>query len=305
MRSNLKLRVKIDKKSEATEASMRFINCFDKPAFFRASIYDYHHKRLEEFVTKKIQREIQPLSSQDIKKIMEKYTNWEYIIFGGLFFDGFVSGDLEIYNKEYSEFLWMTTTSSGYDTLINNPVAQKRLFLTLEKIVKMLDPGVIVLNTSIDAISGWFEYHRDPYVFCTDNILENEYIDEIKQILQRDELIELIEKYSDGIIRGNEGIGVIRAPGGRAESGSYGSYIYPRYFIRKEIRARGLKLKPGITERTITEALRTRPDIMRKLGIIDDAIYKRVEEAGELTEKAVLEILPEDMLKNLGFKNND
>ena len=169
----------------------------------------------------------------------------------------------------------------------------------MEKMAKNLDPKFIIVGaeTRRDDLSAMFEYHRDPYVFCIDfefignididEVLRSESLKEIKQILPREELLELIEKHSDGIIKGREGIGVIR----NNLDFEFVAYMYPRYFIRKELRRRGVKLKPGRTENLFINDLRTVPKAMKDIGFIDEELCGRIEEAKGIVKEKVQEKL--------------
>ena len=120
----------------------------------------------------------------------------------------------------------------------------------------------------------WAEYCKEPYLFCfepplfphilifgyndqrvdklfTDFIRNKDVIaklEEIKEVMSRDELTDFIKKYSGQIKYSGKivesddgGIGILK--------NEYPQAAYPRYFIRRELRKRGIKLEEGLAEK--------------------------------------------------------
>ncbi len=192
----------------------------------------------------------------------------------------------------------------------------EKLYMLLKNVVSKFDPLMVFMGPSTvgDDLSWWFEYYRDPYLFCIepleDEIPEfifhentNKRVEELKEILQRNELLKILEENSDIVIKGTKGIGVIRNVYELTDMAGYLPYIRPRYHIRKELRRRALRLKPGLTEEMVLEGLRKRPDEMRKLDVIDDELYKRIEETKNNVKKDIFGMLPKDILADLGYSD--
>lgn len=175
----------------------------------------------------------------------------------------------------YNKLVWHSNISrreDGYYNGTDGKCINDKLFSAVEKSLQIFKPKFALL----DDISGeitkcWFEYHSDPYMFCLEPEIEfdarhnftgsyknektlNAKLAEIKKALPREKLIELLKKHSDKIfINMDGGVGVFRNLSGRASPGSYGSEVYPRFFIRKAVRAAGVSLDDGAPEKSAKE----------------------------------------------------
>lgn len=110
------------------------------------------------------------------------------------------------------------------------------------------------------------EYYQDPYLFCLEPPLFNYYnfdevkyvneffhngklfskLNEIKRVMSRDELVGIIKKYSKKMIESDDGgIGIFK--------NEYPQAAYPRYFIRRELRKRGIQVEDGLAEQYAKE----------------------------------------------------
>lgn len=104
------------------------------------------------------------------------------------------------------------------------------------------------------------EYYGDPYLFCVEpplfdggfdpkkfchEFLYNKDVisklNEIKKVMSREELIKIIKKYSKKIIESDDGgVGILKI---KIQG------VYPRYFIRRELRKMGIYLEEGLAEK--------------------------------------------------------
>ncbi len=106
------------------------------------------------------------------------------------------------------------------------------------------------------------EYYNNPYFFCVEPSLGPSYSDydvsflndktvlaklaEIKKVMSRSELLSLIQKHSKELtVNNGAGVGVLKDIGSDP--------VHPRYFIRKELRKRGVKLEDGYAEKYARE----------------------------------------------------
>ncbi|MFH1664122.1 MAG: hypothetical protein ABH986_04930 [archaeon] len=144
-----------------------------------------------------------------------------------------------------------------------------------------------------------YEYHSDPYYFCLEAVdytdekykaeenlflkEKNKKIEEIKKVLPKEELFELIKKYSDKTIEQNNNLIVIRD--GSKYPYKIANDVYPRYFIRKELRKRGIKLKEGEAEKWFKKGLVIWPERTKEAGLISQEIYDKIKKAKEEVEK--------------------
>lgn len=116
----------------------------------------------------------------------------------------------------------------------------------------------------------WAEYYKDPFLFCLEpplfisgekkddldrffnDFIRNKNViaklNEIKKVMSRDKLIDLIKKYSGQIKYSGKfvesddgGVGILK--------NDYPQAAYPRYFIRRELRKRGIQLEDGLAEK--------------------------------------------------------
>lgn len=112
------------------------------------------------------------------------------------------------------------------------------------------------------------EYYNDPYLFCVEPpmfrpgafeqadhdaliaFLNDKStiakLDEIKKVLGRSELVEIISQHVEKMVEDNDGgVGVLKGKGIQA--------CYPRYFVRQELRRRGIQLPEGLAEKYAAE----------------------------------------------------
>ncbi len=112
------------------------------------------------------------------------------------------------------------------------------------------------------------EYYQNPYLFCVEPPLsdyhfsDDSYIKafydflrgdelttklaEVENVMSRSELVEIIRQHVEKVIESDDGgIGVLKGTGVQA--------CYPRYFIRQELRRRGVQLKDGLSEQYAKE----------------------------------------------------
>ena len=117
------------------------------------------------------------------------------------------------------------------------------------------DPGVYMYEA---------EYYRNPYFFCAEqpvfrssgfnpkfliNFLHDKglaaKLAEIETKMNRSELVEILGRHSKRVVVGDDGgIGVLK---------DYPLQIYPRFFVRREARRKGIALESGIAEKYGTE----------------------------------------------------
>jgi len=144
-----------------------------------------------------------------------------------------------------------------------------------------------------------YEYHSDHYYFCLEAIdytnekykaeedlflkEKNKKLEEIKKVLPKEELFELIKKYSDKTIEQNKNIIVIRD--GSKYPYKIANNVYPRYFIRKELRKKGIKLKEGEAENWFKKGLVIWPERAKEAGLISQEIYNKIKKTKEEVEK--------------------
>ncbi len=110
------------------------------------------------------------------------------------------------------------------------------------------------------------EYYKNPYLFCiepplfgsgdfnpaqfshdffhrTDIVAK---LAEIEKVMSRSELVAILKKHSEQMVESDDGgIGVFKKSW---------QAVYPRYFVRKEIRKRGLELEEGLAEKYAEES---------------------------------------------------
>ncbi|MBI2581452.1 hypothetical protein HYV85_06660 [Candidatus Woesearchaeota archaeon] len=103
------------------------------------------------------------------------------------------------------------------------------------------------------------EYYQNPYLFCVEpplffsdfspeafhNFLHDgglaAKLAEIEKVMPRDELVELIRKHVEKIVTADDGgVGILK--------NKVPQPSYPRYFIRQELRRRGVQLPDGLAE---------------------------------------------------------
>jgi len=107
------------------------------------------------------------------------------------------------------------------------------------------------------------EYYQNPYLFCIEpplfefNFDDSEFfnfmhdkeiiakLNEIEQVMSRNELIGIIKQYVEKVIESDDGgIGVLKK-GVQA--------CNPRFYIRRELRQKGIKLSDGLAEKYAKE----------------------------------------------------
>jgi hypothetical protein len=119
------------------------------------------------------------------------------------------------------------------------------------------------------------EYYENPYFFCVEpklrkisieerdrlrvgstllhDFLHNKdlesKLEEIKRVMGREELVALLKKYCRKVVLGEHGVGILK----NMTEGHREFYVYPRYFIRKELRKRGVHLDEGLAEKYAKE----------------------------------------------------
>jgi hypothetical protein len=314
MPTGLTFKLWIDRTKDTSSVFKEFVECFDYPEITKIYTLDQNQRVIEELEVNYNEKKFLSLSEVSsflfnldkpwstirawgrfIVPIEEDYISFEknkikvysYFLLGGSTYHYFIKDDFDM--KSYY--------------LVSHEDLIKKLYTILKKIVDKWDPLIVWMGPSTMAdLSWWFEYYRDPYFFCIEppedeipEFLSDENIhkrlDELKEILPREELLKLIEENSDAIIRGKEGIGIIRKSYEKTDFSQYAHYICPRYFIRKELRRRGTKLKPGITEEMILEGLRIRPDALKNIGFVDEEFCRKTEEARRRVEECVREKL--------------
>ncbi len=123
----------------------------------------------------------------------------------------------------------------------------------LKKIIKLknLKMACALSKEVTENISeALFEYYSDPYYFCFELKARYLFLDElkdeinkIKKVLPKKELTELIKKNARKPILIGKGIGILKT-----KYGAYEEPVYPRYFIRKELRKRGMQIEEGKAE---------------------------------------------------------
>jgi hypothetical protein len=165
--------------------------------------------------------------------------------------------DLDDTLKEIDIHFDLFKGEDGEDTY---PIILKNM----KKLIKSLDPqfAAAFTGSAIEERAGdLLEYNIDPYWFTivTTNfkfsLTNKKEIDKIKGVMEPDEIKKFVKKYHGPfkLIEGT-GIGLIKS-----NDCSYSSdevkkrYVYPRYFIRKELRKRGLKLEDGLAEKYAKE----------------------------------------------------
>lgn len=108
------------------------------------------------------------------------------------------------------------------------------------------------------------EYYRNPYLFCVEPPLFNGEFDpkvfysflqdrglaskltEVESVMSRSELVEIIRRNVEKVVVNDDGgVGVLKNKIPQA--------CYPRYFIRRELRRRGVQLSEGVAERYARE----------------------------------------------------
>lgn len=136
------------------------------------------------------------------------------------------------------------------------------------KVSQQLNPVVAVscLEGALGTINELSAmYYSDPYYFALeppgnyrpvirqtleqflrDNKIKKK-LAEIKKVLPLKELVEILRRYSEKVVLGqNGGIGILK---GAAANGPNATYVFPHYFLRQVIRSRGIQLEGGFAEK--------------------------------------------------------
>ena len=113
--------------------------------------------------------------------------------------------------------------------------------------------------------ASFVEYYRDPYFFCVDPVKSEDRffhlkgnqiqltISKAKKLISKGELLSLIKKHSvDSFETLSGGFGCLKIES-ELKQGMGASFVYPRYFIRKELKKRGLKIEDGLPEKYARE----------------------------------------------------
>lgn len=266
------------------------------------------------------------IPSSKIIGILSK-PNWTEAILYDSFIFHFVSSSLGISNDAHGNinFIWKVFNGMNYifsdntigygesERCLKADDAKKILLDAIDNIIKISDPEQIKAYSEYApySISDLFEYNKDPYSFCADNTIEPTGV--FRKVISEIKLTKLIEKFSDGIIKGKTGIGVLRN-----NPDSYSAYARPRYFIRQELRKMGMKIPPGRTEEIVMEGIARNPAEMEKIGVIDEKRRRVIEEImkrelaarpfsasswtrEEFTKNVIKEAFSEKELKEMGL----
>jgi hypothetical protein len=231
------------------------------------------------------------ITKKDLKIILSalKHNKNIYLSFG----DEHLEFDLHLGSLPTIYFYY------NYDKAISKALQKNReeTLKILKESIQKIQPDIAYFGTE-GLTDSEYEYHADPYYFCleaTDYTNKNkpeEYLflkeknkklEEIKKILTKKELFELIKKYSDRTIEINNNLVVIRD--GSRYTHKVASDIYPRYFIRKELRKRGIKLGEGEAEKYFKSEMIIAPHRMKEAGLINQKIYDKIKKAKEEIEK--------------------
>jgi len=124
--------------------------------------------------------------------------------------------------------------------------------------IKEFDPQMLVMLITNDIYNAEYlvEYYTSPTPFTfvdeeTDKISEKE----LASSITPEELKKLVKKYKGPykVLEG-KGIGLLKLEtNSDVHPLEKVRYVYPRYFIRKELRKRGLKFKDGLAEKYAKE----------------------------------------------------
>lgn len=190
----------------------------------------------------------------------------------------YVNFDIRVHNDQ----IWFTTdTPSALTAHSKNTTILMDLFFDLASKLDPLYATDVYVGDISDRLSRIalleieYEYYREPYFFCLEPARGEPYhhdflkdreslkkIEEIKKVLPRSGLVDILKQHATRVVIGKEGVGV-KKPEGRhgikAEDVGLREgldtiifadpIIYPRYFVRKVVRAKGVDLPQGITER--------------------------------------------------------
>jgi hypothetical protein len=137
----------------------------------------------------------------------------------------------------------------------------------ITKAIELTQPVLVYLTVNEGLINSYIEYYADPYYFCLEpeesikeenktiwypflkeenRKIDEKKLNEIKKVLPKNRLLEIIEKHSDKTVRVRENIIVFRK---KIEDLPIGwRYVYPRYFVREEVRKLGVELPVGLAE---------------------------------------------------------
>lgn len=151
---------------------------------------------------------------------------------------------------------WFSENPAEKDTEIINKILG---------FIKKNNPLSCFISHIYEISSSWFEYYHDPYYFCKsplsphiDGIDSQEYLhsedkelEKFKNVLSKKELLAIIEKHTYKLFTFDDSVAVLKT--NSEKHGKNENYVYPRYFIRKELRKRGVKLPKGKAEKYAKE----------------------------------------------------
>lgn len=242
--------------------------------------------------------------------------------------------DIEIRSNEISFFVFVKPSSKKEEE------AMKHYCDIAEKIAIKVNPDLAFFEHEYGTI--FFEYFANPYYFasCTshssgafnlslDDPLVLAEIREAKRLMQKAELLQIINQVVPKTILTPEGLGVwiatpypVKIHLSKLDAAKkINSYYFtlpqtvtPYYFVRRELRKRGAKLFFGTTESDLMTELIRFPNNIAKAGLISkETVAKLEENAKKLREKVgaaptreecerlVLEVLTQQKIHELGL----
>lgn len=155
----------------------------------------------------------------------------------------------------YTYLADVSPTSKGWDAL---PYVMRNIFLSLASILEPI-VGFEIRDSVLTDAESEYEYFRDSFMFCANPWLkgmplsrrfefmtDSSFLNEValaKKTISKQDLVKIIRKHCKKTVAGKLGIGIYK--------GKYDDHecsVVPRFFIREELRRRGVNLKEGFVE---------------------------------------------------------
>lgn len=220
-------------------------------------------------------------SDMDLNGMYDIISNldWGAVCIGGAFFENAsetVSFDKRMVNRDgyilcsYPSATW-SSCDGGYERVLKDKNLKEELLQSIRRIISNIDPDIVLLKQADnDEIESYIEYYKDPYFFCIEPPYENDQIIEdmdtsfledsdtlnlltkCRSVMTEEELISITQSKSSGFLKLPNGLAVMRKPGSSLV-GALKSFVYPRYFIRKELRKIGVDIPEGLAEKYAKE----------------------------------------------------
>jgi len=226
---------------------------------FEGSIESYHiYGSDKSFSLKEIFKEIDSKPSAFLGGFKEGFlTNYNGVICEPKNLRPLDISFTDSYEKKFTRAIVVDFQKYKSDRAFNQKVINI-LFKVIPEIISLIEPTSAVLLTSEMSdypMDGIFEYHKDLYKFLMVKEEDVTLLDKAPSLIKPSELYELIVKNrGDFKIIESKGIGLIKAKSDFWTSEEEKKfYVYPRYFIRKELKKRGLKIEDGLPEKYAKE----------------------------------------------------